>query len=392
MQEKKILIITSYFPPESGAASNRIFSLAKKLKENGHLPHVITPLPNYPHGKVYKNYKNKFLVKEKYNNIVTTRLFIVASNSSNKYVRLFSILSYAIVLFFYILFKPLPKQVIIQCSPLFVGFFASLACRLRKKEIIVNVSDLWPLAGLEMGILNRGLYYSILEKLERFIYNSTNKIMGQSDEILTHVSSKTKSKSKAFFLYRNFPEFKIPVLENKKEKAKIKLVYAGLIGIAQGIEQICEHVEFPENIEFHIYGDGPNAVDLKKIIKNKNQIFYHGSLEREVLHETLIQYDFTLIPLKNRIYGSVPSKIFEFSKLGLPILFFSEGEGADVVEKHQLGITQRIINFDELEQKINAIANGEIILPTKNIVQAIAFKEFDLDQQFKTFEEFCFKQ
>ncbi|GGE02332.1 glycosyltransferase family 4 protein [Psychroflexus salis] len=389
MSSNKLLIITSYFPPESGAASNRIFSLAEKLSEKNYDPHVVTPLPNYPVGKIFNEYKNRFIVNEFYKTIKTTRLFILASNSTNKYIRLFSILSYSFILFFYVIFKPLPKKVIIQCSPLIVGFFASFACRLKQKEIILNVSDIWPLAGLEMGILNKGTYYNLLEKLEHFIYKSANKIIGQSNEILMHVSSKTSSKNKTFFLYRNFPKFEIPKHKESKSIHKKKFVYAGLIGIAQGIEQICSHIEFPENIEFHIYGDGPNANELKEVIKNKKQVYYHGNLNRDLLHQTLIEYDFTLIPLKNRIYGSVPSKIFEFSKLGLPILFFSSGEGADIVESHKLGIAQREINFEELQQKIIAISEGDIILPNKIKVRDIANKDFDLDQQFKAFEEFC---
>jgi glycosyltransferase involved in cell wall biosynthesis len=191
-------------------------------------------------------------------------------------------------------------------------------------------------------------------------------------------------------LYRNYPEFNIPTVQNNSHKDNLKIVYAGLIGIAQGIEHICSKVNFPENIEFHIYGDGPCAKELKNIIKDKKQIYYHGSLDRELLHETLIEYDLTLIPLKNRIYGSVPSKIFEFSKLGLPILFFSDGEGADIVEKSQLGITQRIIDYKELEDKIELISKNEITLPTKQNVQKRALKEFDLENQFNEFEKFCF--
>ena len=57
--QKDILIITNYFPPEKGAAANRIFDMAKAYKNNGYEVLVVCPLPNYPKGKIFKAYKKK---------------------------------------------------------------------------------------------------------------------------------------------------------------------------------------------------------------------------------------------------------------------------------------------------------------------------------------------
>ncbi|QTY26407.1 hypothetical protein [Flavobacterium sp. CS20] len=140
--DRKITIITSYFPPETGARSNRIFSLAKQFQKNNYDVKVLSPLPNYPTGKVYNQYRGKLVYKELFKGIVVVRLFIVASKSANKFKRLFSILSYAFSVFFYLLFKKTSNNIIIQCSPLFIGFFAVLGARLKSKKIVLNVSDL----------------------------------------------------------------------------------------------------------------------------------------------------------------------------------------------------------------------------------------------------------
>ncbi|QTY26406.1 glycosyltransferase [Flavobacterium sp. CS20] len=237
-----------------------------------------------------------------------------------------------------------------------------------------------------MGILKKGSYYSILEKMELYIYKSSDIILGQSLEILEHVNQIVNKDNKKLFLYRNFPQFEIPQAKPKSEHNKIKIVYAGLIGIAQGIVEICEKVKFPETSEFHIYGDSPYAKEIEKIANTKPNIFYHGSLKREELHKALLEFDLTLIPLKNRIYGSVPSKIFEYSKLGLPILFFSDGEGADLVDNLGVGISQRKIDYKALENKINLIIKKEIVLPENKKIVKISNKYFNLEKQFKEFE------
>ncbi|MGO3237922.1 MAG: glycosyltransferase family 4 protein [Psychroflexus halocasei] len=390
-KKKDILIVSNYFPPETGAASNRIFSLAEQLKNHHYNVRVVSPLPNYPYGKVLKAYRGKFKVNEVFKGVKVTRLFIVASKSKQKIIRLLSSLSFAVTLFFYILFAKTPKRFIIQCSPLFVGYFAVLACRLRGKEIILNVSDLWPLAGLEMGILNEGFYYRILQKMEAFIYRHSKTIIGQSNEILSHVKKTTDCTRKFLFLYRNFPQFQIPEISeySQSNQSPFKIVYAGLIGVAQGIETICKEVKFPSEMEFHIYGDGPMAEDVNECIKDRENIFYHGSLDREVLHQTLTEYDATLIPLKNRIYGSVPSKIFEYAKLGLPIIYFSDGEGANVVEDLGLGVAVREINYQLLEDQLSKILNHKDFLPSKKEIVNNAKFHFDLEKQFNDFEKKC---
>ena len=378
--QKEVLIITNYFPPEKGAAPNRIFTLAKALDKNDYKVVVVCPLPNYPHGKIFDNYRGRFSVSENLNGIVVKRLWLVASKSKNKFIRLFSMLSFSIILFFYLLLKKTPEKVIIQCSPLFVGFFAVLASKLKRKKIILNVSDLWPLAGLQMGILTKGIYYSVLERLEHFNYKNAQLILGQSEEILAHVTQIFPKKQT--LLYRNFPDF--PLVEKRTtDRKEIRLVYAGLLGVAQGLLGICNTIKLPDNVSLTIYGDGPEANSIAAFCKQHPKISYKGLLNRDELHEVLRGYDITLIPLINRIYGSVPSKIFEYSRLGLPIIYFSEGEGSDLVARHRLGWVIKDKDYEALNALINALATSEISLIDSDTILKTISKVFDFDKQFK---------
>jgi len=380
-------IITSYYPPESGAASNRIYSLSRKLKNAHHNVEVTTPLPNYPDGEIRKGFRGKFKHISTEDGIRINRLWIYASNSTNKFVRLLSMISYGVSLFLYLLFHKTPQITIIQCSPLLTGFFAVLISRLQKKTIIVNVSDLWPLAGVEMGLLDKhSRYYKVLLWIERYIYHHATGIMGQSQEILDHVQL-TSSENKNLFLYRNYPEFSSPDIPESSTAHKVKLVYAGLLGVAQGISQLCRKLKLPRGVTLDLYGGGPETDEICKVISDKPEISYHGSLDRAELHNTLVSYDATVVPLKNRIYGSVPSKIFEYARLGIPILFFSAGEGADIVENSGIGYAVRGIDYDKLNRLIKDIVNGVKPLPSKENVRQIAEKEFTLESQFSEFSK-----
>ncbi|MDA9323420.1 hypothetical protein N9Q40_00505 [Flavobacteriaceae bacterium] len=48
----EITIVTSYFPPEIGAASSRIKNMSEALSNKFDVVNIITPLPNYPKGEI----------------------------------------------------------------------------------------------------------------------------------------------------------------------------------------------------------------------------------------------------------------------------------------------------------------------------------------------------
>ena len=80
---EEILIISNYYPPEKGAAANRIEQMALKLHQNNYNVTVLCPLGNYPKGELFPEYKGKFSITEKIQNITLKRLWIYPSNSSN---------------------------------------------------------------------------------------------------------------------------------------------------------------------------------------------------------------------------------------------------------------------------------------------------------------------
>jgi hypothetical protein len=79
-------------------------------------------------------------------------------------------------------------------------------------------------------------------------------------------------------------------------------------------------------------------------------------MERKDLHETLKTFDIAIVPLKTRIYGSVPSKIFEYGSLGFPILYFGGGEGESIVNENHLGWVATVEDYDDLNNKLAIIS------------------------------------
>lgn len=385
---EEILIISNYYPPEKGAAANRIQQLALKLHQNKYKVSVLCPLGNYPKGELFPEYKGKFSVTESIQNITVKRLWIYPSVSKNILKRTLSVMSFSSVLFFYLLFKKTPHKVVVQSPPLLLSFVSVLVLSHLRKKIILNVSDLWPMAAIELKALKSGSFsHKVSLFLERFIYSKATLVFGQSNEIITHIHSIFLDKK--CYLYRNFPDHQVaatPFSTNKNEP--IKLFYAGLLGVAQGVFELCQKIELQDlDIELHIFGDGAEKSQIEDLIKQNpdQKIFFHGMQERNVLHEKLKTFDVALVPLKTRIYGSVPSKIFEYGALGFPILYFGGGEGEAIVIENNLGWVAEVGNFESLNATLVEISKTgkESIETMKKQVFNCAEKNFNLDFQIK---------
>jgi glycosyltransferase involved in cell wall biosynthesis len=385
---KDILIISNYYPPEKGAAANRIEQLAQKLYENNYNVSVVCPLGNYPKGALFPEYKGKFSVTENRNNISVKRLWIYPSVSKNILVRIISVLSFSMSLFFFLLFKKTPKKIVVQSPPLLLSFVAVFVLSLKRKKIILNVSDLWPLAAIELNALKAdSISHKFSKQLERYIYKNATLILGQSNEIITHIHSLFPDKK--CVLYRNFPEHQTAVLPlNTINNQPVKMFYAGLLGIAQGVFELCQNLQLKGlNIELHIFGDGTEKNQVQQLIlqQKEQKIFFHGMVDRTILHEKLQSFDVAIVPLKSRIYGSVPSKIFEYGSLGFPILYFGGGEGEDIVMENNLGWIASVENYSDLNDKIQLISKltKEDLDKIKLRIYNQAKESFNLDNQFK---------
>lgn len=380
---KDILIITNYFPPETGAASNRIFHLAEGLQKHDINVTVLTPLPNYPKGKIFKAYRGRFKHTSQKNNITISRLWIYASNSKNKLLRLLAMLSYSMSLIWFFSWNKIPKTVIIQSPPLLVAYTSVFFLRSKKRKLILNISDLWPLSGLELGAFKKNFSYKLLEKIERFNYKHADLILGQSEEIIAHV--KSMFSEKPMFLYRNYPDFEtVKPSHEINTKEKLKMVYAGLLGVAQGVLKLCEQLDY-NNVQFHIYGAGAEQKVIENLIENRPEldIVYHGEVSRHELHQVITKYDITIIPLLNRIYGSVPSKIFEYARLGMPMLYFGGGEGELVIDKYELGWIAESSNYEDLNLKISKINPLKLQSENRVKIQNTANKNFNFNTQLQ---------
>jgi glycosyltransferase involved in cell wall biosynthesis len=119
-------------------------------------------------------------------------------------------------------------------------------------------------------------------------------------------------------------------------------LYAGLHGIAQGLEQVVRAAELlreDRGLRFVLIGDGPEKKQLQEQAARAqltNVRFWEARSAKEV-PALLASADAILVPLKSYIPGAVPSKLYEAMATQRPVVLVASGEAADIVERNRAG-------------------------------------------------------
>lgn len=391
----KALIVSFYYTPEMGAAPSRITNMAEGLQREGIDVDVLTCLPNYPRGKIFEGYQGRLYQKEFINNVCIYRYWTYSTISKNSIVRIMGMLFFSIAIWLFGLkfWKVLRyDRVIIQSPPIMVSYSAMMLFRcLYRRNTILNVSDLWPLSAIELGAVKKdSLYCKILQHMECFLYRNASAYQGQSQEIIDHINS--FGYDKPHFLYRNLQPQSVASGNRPASRDSFRIVYAGLLGVAQDILSIIRNINFKEiGAELHIYGGGNQALQIQQYAENHDSgVVLHGYQSKEAVNAVLEQYHASIVPLSVRIKGAVPSKIFDLLPHGIPILFAGGGEGESIIKTHGIGFVSPPGDYETLRLniiKIKEMSEDDYLQLRLNCVNASQGK-FSFEQQMKKYKHF----
>jgi glycosyltransferase involved in cell wall biosynthesis len=239
---------------------------------------------------------------------------------------------------------------LVESPPLFLGLSGIWLSKLKRARMIFNVSDLWPESAVQLGILRRKS--SILKTslfLEKLCYDQAWLITGQSRSILEDIERRFPDK-RTFHLSNGVDTRKFrPDRHTENARALLSnsgecvVLYAGLHGLAQGIDQILKAAEQLQNdkgLEFVLIGDGPEKNDLRNYARQRNlgNVRFFDPLPSAEIPEFIAAADIVLVPLKKYIPGAVPSKLYEAMASARPVILVAEGEAAELVCRHKAGI------------------------------------------------------
>ena len=350
---KNILILAHFYPPEMGGAAARLSGLARCMVEFGYAVTVVTGIPNYPGGRIYKGYWKRFVQKERLDGVSIFRTWVYFTPLKSPLHRIMNYISFMV--FSIIVGMKLKKQfdvVIVSSPPLFIGLSGLFLSKIWHIPWIFDIRDIWPDIAVEAGEFKAtALIVRIGRTITRLIYNTADhltpvtiskceKIIGQGIEgyKITMISNGIDMN---FINSRDSINWREELgLDNK-----YIFIYAGLIGIAQGLDIIIDtasQLSELEQVHFLIVGDGIEKNQLVERTRqlNLSNITFLNSQKREHIAPLLKTSDVAVIPLVNAaISDAVPSKLMEAWGCKKPVILVASGESNRLVNKIRGGLT-----------------------------------------------------
>ncbi|MCO5268220.1 MAG: glycosyltransferase family 4 protein [Brumimicrobium sp.] len=365
----KLLFLTDNFPPEVNAPANRTYEHCKEWVKQGVDVTVITCAPNFPKGKVYDGYKNKFYQREEIDGIKVIRVWSYITANEGFIKRILDYISYAMMAFFAGLF--IKTDIIIATSP---QFFTAISGRwlsfFKRKPWIMEVRDLWPESIVAVGAMKKNAFIRFFEWVEKRLYKSATKIVVVTDAFKKKIIEKGIHEDK-ILVHKNGANLELFVPQEKNQKllkelnleGKKVFAYIGTHGMAHGLDFILNSIgDFQDshpNFHFLFIGDGAerkNLLELNEKLQLKNTTFLASVSKQEVI-KYLSLMDVALVNLRksDTFLTVIPSKIFEAAAMEKPILLGLEGESKGIIEQFNAGLCFEPENKEEFIQQAISI-------------------------------------
>ncbi len=344
-----VCILTQYFPPEMGAAQNRLGELGARLVTLGWKVEVLTALPNYPTGKIFADYDSGHPSVDELHGMRVVRLplYTTKGGFGRRLRSYFSFVRSAIR--YGPSFCSPPDLLYIESPPLFIGYAGWYLAWKWKCPYVLSISDLWPESAIRMGVIKPGIATHMATRLERRMYAKSAGVTGTSNGILEGV--RRLAPGTATQLITNGVELG-RFGKNKADDEARQLIgpepgpvfiFAGLLGLAQGLDQILDLAKtLPQQVpgRFVLVGEGPVRDHLEKRLREEriHRVRLLPSQPPARIPALLAAADAAIVTMGMPIPGMIPNKLFEAMASELPVLLVSTGEPVERLRQADAGL------------------------------------------------------
>lgn len=350
----RILYLSQYFPPEVGATQTRAHEMARYLVSVGHQVTMLTEIPNHPAGIIPPEYRGRAYERASLDGIDVIRVWVKASPKKTFSARMLFYITYMLnaTLAGLILAPGRYDAIYATSPPLFVGGAALALSCLRRIPLLFEVRDLWPESAVALGELGNTRAVALAGKLEEMCYNRARRVVVVTDGIRSRLVERGFGAKLALIpngsntdLFRPDPVGGAELRSELGLDGKFLVVYAGIHGVAQGLETVLEAARLlrdEPDVQFLFVGEGPRKPDLLSLRDSWGlvNVAMLGEVPRGSMPAYMSAADVALVPLRRLelFQGALPSKMFDAWACGCPVVLSIDGEARKVLDQAGGGV------------------------------------------------------
>ncbi len=344
----RVLFVTQYFPPETGAAPARALHFARALERAGHEVRVVTGLPNHPSGVVQPAYQRVRRASERDGGITVERVWLHATPRRTPVTRLWNHLSFALSALGPALAGPRPGVVLATMPPLFLGATAWLVARWHGAPLVIDCRDDWPAAAVALGEMRAGFATRVLGGLARFLQRRAERVLAVTPGML-RAFERAGLDAGRLVLVTNGADTDLfrpaPAGRPGGSGRPFTVLYAGTHGLIHGMEALldaAERLRARRDVRFLLVGDGVAKPGLERRAREAGleQVEFRPSVAPERLVEEIHAADVCVATTRDHSFcgETIPVKLFDYLACGRPVVAAVSGDAARVVEESGGGV------------------------------------------------------
>ncbi len=350
----RVLIVTHYFPPETGAPQARLSALASTWAADGDEVTVLTGMPNHPTGVLPPPYRRAVLRRELADGYRVVRTWLYVTPNEGVARKTLGHLSFMVSSVLLGWRAAGAADVVVVSSPTFFSILSGwVLARCKRARFVVEIRDLWPAIFVELGVLTNRRIIALLERMELAAYAAADQVVVVSEGF------------RADLIRRGVPPAKVHTIRNGvdverfafppatgldgvrarlgAERHDCLVLYAGTHGISQALPAIADAAALLEErtsgpaIRFAFVGDGADKRRLESRVTElglRNVTMAPG-VPNSQMPDLLAAADICLVPLRDVPLFStfIPSKMFECLAAGKAVIGSVTGEAAQILDE-----------------------------------------------------------
>jgi colanic acid biosynthesis glycosyl transferase WcaI len=374
----RILFLSENFPPETNAAATRVHERAIYWVRAGHQVTVITQAPNFPFGRVYEGYRNRWRQAETIDGIRVVRVKTYIAPNQGVIRRSLDFVSFMATAVPAGLREERPDVVAATSPQFFAAVAGWMIGALRRVPFVFELGDLWPASIAAVGAMRPGLALRVVEKMELFLYRRSAAVVALTGAFKNNLVRRGISPEKIAVVVNGVDierygprERDMALAAEWNLKDRFTIGYVGTHGMAHGLENVIRAAailgdEGQDGPVFVFAGpgaarDGLVASATEQGLKN---VVFIPPQPKERMPAIWSLCDVALVHLKDSpVFAEViPSKIFEAMAMGLPILIAAPpGEATRIIERENAGLVVPAEDPGALADAVRKLASDETL-------------------------------